>query len=344
MRAVLEVYNMKGNIKTDRILEIFYRAMKGEALSATSLADEYKVSTRSISRDLTGLKMFMADHRDAMGNAELVYTSSDHCYRLQMDNFITNKELLAITKILIGVKAFASDDLLRLIGKLKEHTSAGDKKSLEKLIRKELLQYSTIKFDCRSLLDNLWLLSECIDIRQPITVTYYRMDRKEVKHRLLPVAILFTEYYFYLLAYKDGAVKNAATPYYFRIDRITKITRHRTTRITKITRHRTTFTLSPAQDFDEGLLRRRSQFMWPGKLRHIRFEFSGPSAQAILDRLPTARIIDVKGKTYTMEAEVYGDGIKMYLLSQGSWVKVLAPQEFVDEMQAEIEKMRRLYK
>ena len=225
------------------------------------------------------------------------------------------------------------DDLLRLIGKLKEHTSAGDKKSLEKLIRKELLQYSTIKFDCRSLLDNLWLLSECIDIRQPITVTYYRMDRKEVKHRLLPVAILFTEYYFYLLAYKDGAVKNAATPYYFRIDRITKITRHRTT-----------FTLSPAQDFDEGLLRRRSQFMWPGKLRHIRFEFSGPSAQAILDRLPTARIIDVKGKTYTMEAEVYGDGIKMYLLSQGSWVKVLAPQEFVDEMQAEIEKMRRLYK
>ena len=281
MRAVLEVYNMKGNIKTDRILEIFYRAMKGEALSATSLADEYKVSTRSISRDLTGLKMFMADHRDAMGNAELVYTSSDHCYRLQMDNFITNKELLAITKILIGV------------------TSAGDKKSLEKLIRKELLQYSTIKFDCRSLLDNLWLLSECIDIRQPITVTYYRMDRKEVKHRLLPVAILFTEYYFYLLAYKDGAVKNAATPYYFRIDRITKITRHRTT-----------FTLSPAQDFDEGLLRRRSQFMWPGKLRHIRFEFSGPSAQAILDRLPTARIIDVKGKTYTMEAEVYGDGMR----------------------------------
>ena len=85
MRAVLEVYYMKGNIKTDRILEIFYRAMKGEALSATSLADEYKVSTRSISRDLTGLKMFMADHRDAMGNAELLYTSSDHCYRLQMD-------------------------------------------------------------------------------------------------------------------------------------------------------------------------------------------------------------------------------------------------------------------
>jgi predicted DNA-binding transcriptional regulator YafY len=173
-------------------------------------------------------------------------------------------------------------------------------------------------------------VSECIDIRQPITITYYRMDHKEVKHRLLPIAILFTEYYFYLLAYKDGAKK--AVPYYFRIDRITKITRHRTT-----------FTLTRDQNFDEGLLRRRSQFMWPGKLRNIRFEFSGPSVQAILDRLPTAKIIDVKNKTYTLEAEVYGDGIKIYLLSQGSWVKVLAPQEFADEIKAEIEKMRKYY-
>ena len=323
--------SLKGNIKTDRILEIFYRAMKGEALSAASLADEYKVSSRSISRDLTGLKMFFSEHREAMGYAELAYTSSDHCYRLQMENFITNKELLAVTKILIGVKALASDDLLRLIGKLKEHTSDGDRQSLEKLIHKELLHYTNIKFDCRSLLDNLWLISECIDIKQPITITYYRMDRKEVKHRLLPIAILFTEYYFYLLAYKDGKKENL--PYYFRIDRITKITRHRTT-----------FTLTDLQDFDEGLLRSRSQFMWPGKLRRIRFEFSGPSVQAILDRLPTAKIIDVKGKTYTLEAEVYGDGIKMYLLSQGSWVKVLAPREFADEMKFEIERMRRMYK
>ena len=36
--------------------------------------------------------------------------------------------------------------------------------------------------------------------------------------------------------------------------------------------------------------------------------------------------------------------IKMYLLSQGSWVKVLAPQEFVDEMKTEIEKMKKMYK
>lgn len=34
----------------------------------------------------------------------------------------------------------------------------------------------------------------------------------------------------------------------------------------------------------------------------------------------------------------------MYLLSQGSWVKVLSPQSLVDEMKEEIEKMQTYYK
>ena len=35
--------------------------------------------------------------------------------------------------------------------------------------------------------------------------------------------------------------------------------------------------------------------MWPGKLRTIRFEFNGPSVQAALDKLPTAKIIECLG-------------------------------------------------
>ena len=83
--------------------------------------------------------------------------------------------------------------------------------------------------------------------------------------------------------------------------------------------------------------------MWPGKLRTIRFEFSGPSVQAVLDKLPTAKIIERSGGKYTLEAEVYGDGIKMWLLSQGGWVKVTAPAEFVEEMKKESIILYKLY-
>ena len=83
--------------------------------------------------------------------------------------------------------------------------------------------------------------------------------------------------------------------------------------------------------------------MWPGELRTIRFEFTGPSVQAVLDKLPTAKIIERNGKKYLIEAEVYGNGIKMWLLSQGAWVKVVAPKAFVEEIKNEIDRMQLHY-
>lgn len=83
--------------------------------------------------------------------------------------------------------------------------------------------------------------------------------------------------------------------------------------------------------------------MWPGISRRIKFLFSGPSVQAILDRIPTAKIVEHQDNKYLIEAEVYGEGIKMFLLSQGSWVKVLSPTEFALQMKEEIDKMQKLY-
>lgn len=317
--------------KSSRVLELFFRALKGESLSVQELAYEYNVSTRSVSRDITDLKIFLAEHRDVLGYAELEYSSSNHKYTLYMDSFMSNKELLAVAKVLIGSHAFRSEELLSIIGKLKTHTSAADRAKLDDLIKKELYQYCEISFDCNSVIDNIWALSEYIQEKRAITISYNKMNRSHVKHKIKPVSIMFSEYYFYLIAYKyDNDVANI--PYYFRIDRIVDMVAHREN-----------FDLLPNQSFDEGLLRKRSQFMWPGPLRRIRFEFTGPSLQAILDRIPTARVVENKNGTSILEAEVYGDGIKMFLLSQGSWVKVLGPEEFVNEMKTEIKKMQELY-
>lgn len=83
--------------------------------------------------------------------------------------------------------------------------------------------------------------------------------------------------------------------------------------------------------------------MWPGKLRTIRFEFTGPSVQAVLDKLPTAKIIEHENGKHLIEAEVYGDGIKMWLLSQGAWMKVLEPEELAHNIQNEIRLMKSAY-
>ena len=320
--------------KAERILKLLFRALKGEALSVSALADESNISTRSITRDINDLKAFLADNRDVLGNAELKYSSTNHCYTLEMDNLFTNKELFALSKVLIGSKAFSNKELLGIIWKLKSHTSYSDKKKLETLISKELYHYTEIGSDCDSVIDNVWKLSNYIHENRAITINYYKMNRDKVKHKIIPLSIMFSEYYFYLIAYKYdcNSINDNSIPIYFRIDRITDITVHREQ-----------ISLTKSQEFDEGLLRKRSQFMWPGPLRRIRFEFTGPSLQAILDRLPTAKLIEQFNGKSIIEAEVYGNGIKMFLLSQGSWVKVISPDEFVDEMKAEIEKMQSLY-
>lgn len=170
-------------------------------------------------------------------------------------------------------------------------------------IRKEIYHYHEVKSDCPSVIENIWKLIQAIENKQLLTITYFKMNREEVKRKIKPVSIMFSEYYFYLIAYM--ADDEEYKPKYFRIDRISAITEHREQ-----------FALDKKHDFDEGDLREKNQFMFPGENIKIRFEFSGLSLQAILDRLPTAKVVEKNGNVSIIEAEVnYGRGIIMYLLS-----------------------------
>ena len=318
------------NTRMDRALEIFFRGLRGEDISVQRLADAYGVSTKSITRNINDLKNFLADHRELVGQTRLQYSYQDKCYRLYMDELLSSKELFALVEVMIGARAFSKEELLGLTGKLRRFTTPEDRAKLNELVRKEIYHYPAVKHDCESVQESLWQLVNCISEKREISVDYYRMDRKWVTHRLRPVSVMFTDYYFYLIAFlTEGKTEK---PYYFRVDRIRGITVHRKK-----------FTAEETPAFDEGQLRQRSLFMWPGELRTIRFVFSGPSVQAVLDKLPTAQIIERDSNRYLLEAETYGDGIKMWLLSQGSWVKVLAPQSFVEEMKEEINKMKNCY-
>jgi predicted DNA-binding transcriptional regulator YafY len=316
--------------RTVRTLAIFFRGLRGEKIRTADLAEEYGVSEKSIARSISEIRDFLAENRELSGHAELVYNRSERCYVLKIGDLLRDSELFALIKILIGSRALNKHDLLTIIGKLKMFTSAQDRILLGELIANEQYHYCEVKSDCGSVVDIIWRLASAIHSRTEITVTYYKMNRDKVTHRLRPMSIMFSEYYFYLIAYKADDV--SMQPFYFRCDRIADIVEHRA--------H---FYLERIYDFNEGELRKKIQFMFPGKCRKIRFEFTGPSLQAILDRLPTAVVLELNGDKAIVEAEIYGTGIMMYLLSQGSWVKVLAPDDFVEEYKAELKKMMDLY-
>ena len=317
--------------KTDRILEIFMRSLRGETIKIQELANEYGVSAKSISRDISEIQNFLSEHRELMNNAELIYSHKQKAYILSNDEFLKNKELFAIVEILIGSRSLNKEEILNIISKLKKFTTISDKTVMENIIRKEVYHYHEVKSDCPSVIDNLWRIINAIETKNMITITYFKMNRDEVKHKIKPVAVMFSEYYFYMIAYKSDD-KNFK-PIYFRIDRISAITEHREK-----------FQLERKYDFDEGDLREKNQFMFPGDNIKIKFEFTGLSVQAVLDRLPTAKIIEKDGNKYTIEAEVnYGRGIIMYLLSQGAWVKILSPAPLINDIREELDKMHNYY-
>ena len=95
------------------------------------------------------------------------------------------KELFALVKILLGSRVLSKDEVLTLIYKLKKFTTVNNREKLDNLIRKEIYHYPEVKSDCKSVIENKQLLS----------ITYYKMNRDEVKHKIKPVSIMFSEYY-----------------------------------------------------------------------------------------------------------------------------------------------------
>ena len=71
------------------------------------------------------------------------------------------------------------------------------------------------------------------------------------------------------------------------------------------------FVVPYAERFEEGEFRKRVQFMYGGRLRKIKLKCQKHSLEAVLDKLPTGRIIKKENDFYIVQAEVFGDGIEI---------------------------------
>jgi hypothetical protein len=66
----------------------------------------------------------------------------------------------------------------------------------------------------------------------------------------------------------------------------------------------------------------------------VKFEFFGSLLETVIDRLPTAKLIRKYENKYLIAAEVFGKGIIMWILSQGSTIKVISQDSLVEEIKS----------
>ena len=63
--------------KKYRILDIFFRLLKGEFVSVKQLANEYAVSGKTVSRDLNEIKAYLSENGYRVGNTQIEYSHKE---------------------------------------------------------------------------------------------------------------------------------------------------------------------------------------------------------------------------------------------------------------------------
>ena len=305
-------------VKSNRLLQIYSRLVGGDILSKKELAQQFHVTERSIQRDMESLRCFFADQGLRQN---IIYDTGARGYRLENSTLplLNNSEILAVCKILLESRSMRKDEMLPILEKLISCcVPERSRKAVSDLLANEKYHYIEPHHG-RHILDGLWEIGQAVQNHQVMEIEYERLKEPTLVKRVIePVGIIFSEYYFYLTAFlrevdreKEFDNKDDLFPTIYRIDRI---------RSFKVLDER--FHVPYKERFEEGEFRKRVQFMYGGKLERIKFKYTGPSLEAVLDRLPTAKVIEEDAKGWTVEAEVFGKGIEMWLKSQGNYISV----------------------
>lgn len=317
---------MDEELKSDkirRVLQIYAKLTEGCIINKAEEAQLYSVNERSITRDIEDIRHFFEADSERTGIVNsVIYDRQFKGYRLETlyKTRLRNCEVLALCKILLDSRAFTKVEIVDMLDKLVDCcVPEANRKRIKDLISNEEFHYVEPRHKTK-FIELMWTLGEAVNESRYIEIDYCRTkDKKTVHRKLQPVAIMFSEYYFYLTAFidddevkRDFDVLNDSFPTIYRIDRIKDL---------KVLNER--FHIPYSNRFEEGEFRKRIQFMYGGKLRKITFRYTGTDIDSVLDRLPTAKILDEDNGAYIVSAEVFGMGIDMWVRSQGTYVEVI---------------------
>lgn len=309
--------------KIKRVLQLYAKLTDGYIVNKAEEAQNYGVNERSIQRDIDDIRNFMDEDSERTGVSNtVVYDRIEKGYRLETlyKLRLSNSEVLALCKILLDSRAFTKKEMKEMLDKLITCcVPKSNQKLVRDLIKNEEFHYVEPRHKTK-FIDKMWDIGQAIQHSQYIEIKYQGIQGSTVKTRKLkPLAIMFSEFYFYMVGFLEDKkaqanfdVLNDSFPTIYRIDRIQGL---------KVLDEK--FHIPYSSRFEEGEFRKRIQFMYGGKLQKIRFKYTGYSVEAVLDRLPTAKIESEEDGAYIISAEVFGKGIDMWLRSQGELVELI---------------------
>lgn len=310
--------DMKDEDKTQRVLSIYTRFIEGKMINKEQESHRFGVALRTIQRDLSDIQHFLQEQNSKTGKSDAIVFDMDMGgYRLETKDpgRLGPKESLAVCKVLLESRSLVKKEMIPIIKKILHSCGMKeDRELVKRAIANEMEHYVELQHH-KKLLDALWVLEQAVKEQRYVQIHYKRSKgHQKVIRKIRPVGIMFSEFYFYLTAFIEDIDKEREFkdpddiyPTIYRIDRLESMQ--------ILDGH---FHVPYSGRFEEGEFRKRIQFMYGGRLKKIQFTYRGYSLEAILDRLPTAKVLKEDGDGVVIQAEVFGDGVDRWIKSQGN--------------------------
>ena len=302
---------------TLRILHLFCRLLQRERLNRENVIEEYKINSRTFDRDISDIRNVLSELHEC---DELIYDRNDKCYYLSRGGHqdFTGMKVMALLKVMLGSRALCHEEMMGMVDIIRSLLPYEDRKELYHAIEDELKNYIE-PMHKKPVLKLQWELNRCITNRQKIQIIYKKVNGKEITRDVLPVNVVFAEYYFYLVAFRDET--EYEYPAFFRLDRIKSV------KVLGKVGENLLYT-----NFRYSDMRPSVQFMYAGELFEIKLRCKKEALEAVLDRVPKYEIVQENDDSVLLIVTAFGEGFIRWAAMQGEAMEIIAPQELRQRM------------
>ena len=194
--------------KVRRVLSLYDRLSTGRIIYLKDELNATGMSDRSFKRDITELRNYLAERVvDGDGKKEVVYDRNRNCYYMtdEKSGLPDYQKIFALAKILLGSKGLSVIEMNQVVEYMLSFCSDESKrKEIKKYLANEVINYQGPNHG-KDLLNMLWKIAQAAEYERKVKVLYQRLEEhKKVERILKPLGVLFSEYYFYMLAIIDG--------------------------------------------------------------------------------------------------------------------------------------------
>ncbi len=293
-----------------RVLNLFVRLLRRERLNKANMAEEYKTDGRTIDRDIHAIRMALSDLHE---QDELIYDRNDKCYYLSRggQHDFSGMDVMALLKVLLGSRALRRDEMMGLVDAIRSLLPYEDRKELYHAIEDELKNYIE-PLHGKAILKMQWELNRCIVNQQKVQIVYKKLNGQKIERDVLPVNIVFAEFYFYLVAFRDET--EYEYPAFFRLDRIDSFKV-----LGKVGEN------PLYSNFRYSDMRPAVQFMYAGELFEIKLRCKKMALEAVMDRVPKHEILEEGEDDVLLMVTAFGEGFIRWVAMQGESVEIISP-------------------